>query len=441
MRWIQIVVPLALLVCVAWAPLSCEDSGGSSVDSDSDGDTDADSDGDSDADTDADSDGDSDTDTDADSDGDSDECAEIPWEIEYNPINMLIMLDRSQSMTTNEVDDETFATVAANALRDVVQTNTEAQLVNFGLAVFPSISCPDGVEGSEFECTPTDDSSNVVPLADPAQASDPEQFWSNQYDNVDIALDVVGTCGGTPICQSLMWAYDYLTGDDLPAGLADQPKFVLLATDGAPNCNSSGDIGSCECTAEECQIAEQCLDDTCTYNAALHLAAAGIPVFVIGVGNDLADWSGVMDTIADYGDSEEYYPAADAVALQTALEEITGAAISCVFSVNWADVPENNPNPPYQAVAKACDKVQVFGHDVDADEEIELVYSADCSDDGPDTPAWHWQDIDAPVDELADYTLEQCTDIYLCPEACQKLKDGEWDTVRASFGCDVMVPQ
>ncbi|HUT77724.1 MAG TPA: vWA domain-containing protein, partial [Polyangia bacterium] len=363
---------------------------------------------------------------------DTDECADIPWEIEYNPINMLIMLDRSRSMFTNDIDDVTYADVVADAVRGVVQTNTDARLVNFGLAVFPATGCPDGVVGSPNECSPTDDGSNVVPLSDPAQASDEDAYWSGLYDNIDLALDVVGTCGGTPICQSLIWAYDYLTGSSLPAGLADQPRFVLLATDGAPNCNSNLDIGTCECTADTCVNPKQCLDNLCTYNAAMHLAAEGIPVFVIGVGDEAAEYAEVMDLIAFYGDSDAYYPADNAASLQTALEEITGAAISCVYTVVWEDVPENNPNPPHDPVVKACDKVRVLGKDAITNEETELVYSPTCN---TAEPAWHWDGISLPYDELGDLELTECTDIFLCDSACNHLKDKSWSTIRASFGC------
>jgi hypothetical protein len=434
MNWKNLLVPMALLAVLGLVPLSCEDNDGGGVDLDSDGDTDGDSDGDTDGDADGDSDTDADGDTDTDADGDTDECADIPWEIEYNPINMLIMLDRSASMTSSYIDTDPYADVVAAAVRDVVQVNTDARLVNFGLAVFPATSCPDGVVGSPSECAPTDDSSNVVPLADPAQASDEEAYWSGLYDNIDLALDVVGNCGGTPICQSLIWAYDYLTGSSLPVGLADQPRFVLLATDGAPNCNSNLDIGTCECTAETCVNPKQCLDDVCAYNAAMHLAAEGIPVFVIGVGNEAAGYEDVMNLIASYGDSEAYYPADDAASLQTALEEITGAAISCVYTVVWDEVPAQNPDPPHQDVEKFCDKVQVFGQTVD-EVEVPLVYSPGCVDDSVATPAWHWDGLSLPYDEIHDLPLDQCTDILLCPNACQNLKDKLWTTIRASFGC------
>jgi hypothetical protein len=430
MNWKMLVVPMAMLIALALVPLSCEDSGDDDLTSD------ADSDGDTDGDADGDADGDSDADADADSDGDTDECADFPWDIEYNPINMLIMLDRSRSMHTNLILGQTYATIVANAVRGVVQTNTDARLVNFGLAVFPSTGCPDGVTGSPHECSPTDDPSNVVPLADPAQATDEEAYWTGLYDNINLALNVVGTCGGTPICQSLVWAYDYLTGTSLPAGLAGQPKFVLLATDGAPNCNPNLDIGTCECTADICVNPKQCLDDVCAYNAALHLAAQGIKVFVIGVGTEAALYEDVMDAIAVYGNTDAYYPADDASSLQTALEEITGAAISCVYTVVWEDVPDNNPNPPHDPVDKFCDKVQVFGKDAVTNEETLLKYSVNCT---ADEPSWHWDGLSLPYDQIHDLPLSQCTDIFLCPNACDKLKDKSWSAIRASFGCGTPV--
>ena len=442
----MMMVVISLLCIAALAPACGDGGGGGSVDSDSDSDTDTDSDTDSDTDTDTDSDTDTDTDTDTDSDGGTEECADLDWVVEYNPINMLILLDRSQSMFSSMIGDATYAEVTALALSDIVETETATGLINFGLAVFPSMSCPaGGGVGHVNECVPANDE-EVDPLDDaPIVPVGPDNFAA-----IDAALGAVGQCGGTPACESLDWALEYYTVG-FPEDLAAQPKFVLLATDGAPNCNPEGDIGSCESSDEDIPsvyFPEQCLDNMCAYNAALQLASQGIKTFVIGVGSGVAAFEDVMQGIAYYAgggleapadipDSPVlWYPATDATSLALALEEITGEAIACTFTVNWALVPIASPDPPYTPVSKHCDKVNIFGVLPDLTEE-QLQYSPDCTGEVPVTGpfGWRWQGLDESLEELAALPLTACTEIELCPEACNMLKEQEWTSASASFGC------
>jgi len=396
-----------LALFVAALPGACRNE--NTVDDLGAGAGDTDSSTDSDTDTDTDSDGD----TDADTDGDTDICDEQSHPIEQHPINMLVLLDRSMSMYTNTLSTDTYASVVANSLKDLTLATGES--VNFGLAVFPSLACVDGDEGSEHECDPASDADNPVADVAPDNAGD-----------IALALDAVGQCGGTPACESLQWAHDYFTSDDFPEEIDDLPKFVLLATDGAPNCNPTADVGSCVSTSGgDAVIPEQCLDDLCTYNAAFQLAAAGVLVFVVGVGDDLAEWDYVLDNIAAYGGTSGYYPVEDAAALEEVLAEITGQAISCTFDVDWDAVDE-------VSVEKSCDKVVVYGvvDPDDPDSNVELVRSPSCAD-----PAgWHWQGEPPPFDDETDYET-YCTQIVLCDAACQDLRDGVYTTVTAGFGC------
>jgi hypothetical protein len=409
-----------VLVGIAALSAACESNSSNTgnLDGGSDGDTDADTD----TDTDSDGDGDGDSDGDGDADGgntDTDVCASTGYPIEYNPINMLIVLDRSLSMSKNKIGTDTYATVVANALKTVVQDNDAKDVINFGLAVFPSPACANGDEDSPDECTPAQSGNNpVVPIA------------LASYSDIATKLDTVGTCGGTPICESLRWVGDYLKPANLPADVKDFPSYVLLATDGAPNCNSAGDVATCVNTAtgaKDAQIPNQCLDDKCSYNAAIHLHDAGIPVYVIGVGSDVAQWQDVMNGIAQYGGTDKYYPAGDAAALNAALAKITGEALSCEFTVDWDAIPDD-ANPP---VDKACDKVRVYGKPK-VGPDTDIAFSPNCAD--PDS--WHWKND--PDEKTAPIT--DCTVIELCPGACQKLKDGAFTSVTASFGCEVIVP-
>ncbi|MDD5305901.1 MAG: VWA domain-containing protein [Deltaproteobacteria bacterium] len=413
---------LVAIVSLGFGTWSCGGSGespinlGSDTDSGTDGDTDADSDTDSDADGDGDGDGDGDSDGDA-GNTDTSQCATADYPIEHNPINMLVVLDRSLSMSKNKIGSDTYAKVVATALKTVVKTNDDIDLINFGLGVFPAPSCTSGDEDSPDECTPAQTGNNpVVPMG------------LSSYDDIAAQLDGIGTCGGTPLCQSLKWAMDYLTGGSLPADVKDFPGYVLVATDGAPNCNSAGDVATCLNTAtgkKDAQIPNQCLDDMCSYNAAIKLHDKGIPVYVIGVGSSVGDWQDVMNKIAQYGGTTKYYPAGDATALNEALAKITGEALSCEFTVDWTKIPDDAT----PKVDKSCDKVRVYGTPKVGD-PADIKFSPNCTD----TNSWHWKND--PDEKTAPIT--DCTVIELCPGACQKLKDGAYTSVSAGFGCDII---
>jgi hypothetical protein len=121
--------------------------------------------------------------------------------------------------------------------------------------------------------------------------------------------------GGTPTAVALEHAYDYFvngSGRDL-----EGDKFVVLATDGGPNCNGDLNCDAASCTlnieersdtctpeTESCCVGssgrEACLDDTASVEAVQTLAAAGIDTFVIGVpGSEF--YAGILDEIAEEG--------------------------------------------------------------------------------------------------------------------------------------------
>jgi hypothetical protein len=123
---------------------------------------------------------------------------------------------------------------------------------------------------------------------------------------------------GTPTRRVIQGATTYLTG------LADMnPKFMLLATDGQPNCATATSLN---------------MDDTAgTQQAVADALTAGIPTFVVGIGNTNAAAS--LDQLAvaggrpQTGGATSYYQVNDAAALVTALAAIVGQAASCTFNI------------------------------------------------------------------------------------------------------------
>ena len=467
-------------------------------DSDADGDADGDSDGDSDGDADGDGDADADTEDEVDSeteqatealdtategedtgplyiiDTDADECIDFPWSVKTKPINILVLLDRSKSMDKYPAEDELkYADVVQEAIDGIVQQHTNAGIINFALNVFPAPDECDAEYGdlpaaqhdsfidcqaaSQFEDAESEYNDPIVPFAD--------TISMDTYALIVDALETVGACGGTPMSKSLQWAKVYLESQ----ALADD-TYVILATDGAPGCNFDLEL-PCESMAVglDAVASEMCLDDSATAEAVYELSAAGFTTFVIGVGESVASFADTMNAIAYWGTHEAegdvdyldipeapdggnwYYPAGDASTLNTALEEITNSAISCVFDVDWANIPEEFGEN--QAVVKSCSQTRIFATPPgDGAEKVELTWMKDCSTEDPDASdallrfGWTWAEMEGTdwnaIKELGD-DVSGCIGVKLCDNACAQLQTHqgvqEWEVVSASFGCQPLV--
>jgi len=372
MKKAAVVIISLLLTGLIWT--ACDDDssipyspGGSDADGDVDSDTDTDSDTDSDSDTDG--------DVDDDSDGGFDpyDCDETDFKIEHDIPDLLILLDRSNSMAGN------LWTTMKQALGQIL--NEYEDKINFGLMMFPALSCA----GLSDQCkAPT---GIPVPIAE-----------LNAQEIID-AMGGTNTCGGTPTAKTLETALSYL--NTLPA---EESKYVLLATDGAPCCNASLNTSSCRCTRAICASAEQCLDDVATVSAATQLSTAGVPVYVLGIPGT-QQWESVMQDIAEAGDTQQWYNAQNTADIQAALEDIAGKIVSCTFDINWEELNE----------------------DVD-----------------PDMVNWYFDDEVVKKDEARkegwNYTEDDNNDsVTFYGSFCDKLKNGEVENIKAKFGCPTVI--
>jgi hypothetical protein len=315
-----------------------------------------------------------------------DVCDEANFSISFELVDMLIVLDRSNSM-----GDDNLWVPMGSAISEVV--NTMSEQINFGLMMFPDLSC----QGLTNQCNhptapqvPFDAGNSVELITSGVGGGSSDQ----------------GVCGGTPIAMTLSSALNYLNSVD-----DDNARYVLLATDGAPNCNASLDGSTCTCTGTNCILNnENCLDDTRTYNAAAALKAAGYTVYVLGIGGS-ADWSSVMQQIATSGGGE-YYSVTDTANFLDALQEITGTVVSCEFDIDWDSLEDNTSTDP-DLVNFYC----LIEEDEEPSLDNVLGYDEDCANGS----GWDWLDEDTVV---------------FCEEACQMLKDGECPYVTATFGCE-----
>lgn len=168
--------------------------------------------------------------------------------------------------------------------------------------------------------------------------------------NVPALIELVSAVtprGGTPTFVTLQQARDYMVSRPRPAGVA---QFMVLATDGGPNCNpdTGVDPAECVCTTErdDCGLTPagpfNCLDDvrTLTLMDEIH-RVNDIPIYVIGIDNmDRVELVDVLQRMAVAGGRPRempgepaYYSVREPADLGDAIETISGLIAECVFLV------------------------------------------------------------------------------------------------------------
>jgi hypothetical protein len=311
-----------------------------------------------------------------------DECEGIDFPVAGHPPRALVVLDRSVSMKPDtsispwEVCKE--ALVAITAQLDYQ--------IEFGLLMFPLIG---------------------EMCAAPSPVPDVPIGPSNSAE-IEAAMNATGPYGhGTPIAATLTSAFQYLIGLD-----GDDERFVILATDGVPNCsdNPSYDCETCQWTAASCFNPHGCLDDIGTYSVVTEYHDSwGIDTYVIGLAGVWDVWEEVLSNTADYGGTGDYFPAQTADGPEeaiAALQEIAAETTVCVFDVDWESLGIGVSHDP--SLVNLIVEGGVVPH------------SVGCSNgDG-----WHWADED---------TIE------LCPGLCEDYKWGVVSWIHASFGCETVV--
>jgi hypothetical protein len=265
--------------------------------------------------------------------GDGAPCVgpEIPLELKAP--NLYFALDHSSSMV-----QQSKWTNVRQVVSDVM-TKLGAG-ARFGATIFPSPGpdqCAPGVE--------------VMSL----RQGDEQGVTANMF----LSATSARPNGGTPTAATLAALLPKLSG-------LHGTTFVILATDGGPNCNNTLFCAIDECTlnidgAPNCptdgsvnccdpQFNESigCLDGAASAKAVADLKAAGIETFVIGIPGS-SPYGPVLDEMATAGGSARstaprYYrvDTADTTALTAAFESIaaqTGAG--CAFTLGHAPADDN----------------------------------------------------------------------------------------------------
>lgn len=267
---------------------------------------------------------------------DSGMCIPEPFALERRGAQIMFVIDRSNSMEDTldgrepEPGELRRWDLVAQILDDVL--NDADRLLEIGAKFYPRWSPVDPTTPEEA-CTVAGD-------------VDLEPRRGNA-DALLAMFESTSPQGGTPTAEGLEAVRDYFVRR--PASAV--PRYVILATDGGPNCNPDTGVHHtmCLCTGDPdmCAIDPtfgpyNCIDDTNTYAVIRALFEdIGIPVYVIGIDDptrpDLAD---VLDDMATLGGrpreepgERRFYSVREPGDLRGALTSITDSISRCVFAV------------------------------------------------------------------------------------------------------------
>jgi len=224
-------------------------------------------------------------------------------------------------------------------------------------------------------------------------------------------LNKATPAGGTPTAAALNNAAQSL--QDL--GDKDTAKFILLATDGGPNCNfllsaqpkctCSHAVAKYCCTSYpmDCYSGHACLDETKTLKIIQDLKASKkISTFVIGL-DGTAEYKSLLNAMAlaggmpKTGGASSYYPASNEIELKAALKTMASSVIPCEIKL------ESAPKYP--------DKVLIF------------LDGKRVTRDTTKTNGW-------------DYSDSTLTKIKLYGKACEDLQLSKIHKLTATFACE-----
>jgi von Willebrand factor type A domain len=215
--------------------------------------------------------------------------------------------------------------------------------------------------------------------------------------------------GATPTASAIETAASQL----LDVRAATTARALVLATDGAPNCNPSLDPATCTCgsgtTGRGCRNnPNQCLDDVRTVARIASTYAQGVPTYVIGIADDDGNtFSDVLNAMALAGGrplsggATSYYPARSTADLETAVAAIRDQVGACTYlttsvpdAAGSISITAGGETLPYDADGGASgwawaseDNGQIILHgdactEVSSDAGLPLVAHVTCGGDG-----------------------------------------------------------
>jgi hypothetical protein len=241
--------------------------------------------------------------------GDAGACSTTKVAANFTQINMLIVMDKSGSMNSTPAGySKTKWAGAVDSLAAALKP-TET-LVKYGFMLYPYLS-----SGPVTQCELAEGEAAVNIGVGPAADTVPR---------INALMAATAPKGGTPTAAALAAAYKYYT-IGIGAVLEGQ-KYVLLVTDGGPNCNAEVVCTADTCTSNMDNVDKSgvcgvsvgnccdkavavaggpnpqsaCLDDLNVVSQIQALRNAGIKTFVVGIPGT-EQYSTYLDTFADAG--------------------------------------------------------------------------------------------------------------------------------------------
>jgi hypothetical protein len=224
--------------------------------------------------------------------------------------DMLIVLDRSQSMTLYGRWDP-----SREAVKQI--TRDYEGLIGFGLEFFPGNGAADPLLDFLLGDPTPEACAGSIQLDVPIMVRNATAIGT--------AVDRTMTLGSTPTSAALKQALTILGDRKTQLDTRVKPGFVLLVTDGDPSCKPSLTISD---PAGPGDVDQQQL----AKDAVTALKAAGIPTYVIGYQID-ANRQALMNELAMLGDTGTFKAVGDAAGIVEAFRQITKDVVSCEFDL------------------------------------------------------------------------------------------------------------
>lgn len=325
-------------------------------------------------------------------DGSQCDCLDVPLFVD--PPTIYFVLDRSGSMQSGDKWNQVRVTVG-KIMRAL------GPRAKFGATMFPAVTgnaCSPGVE--------------IMPV----RSGDPPSSGVDGPTTTQLLTATrVVPGGGTPTGPTLELVHGTLTK-------VSGRKFVILATDGAPNCNPSASCGYDQCQPNIENVPgcpkdgpgncceppdgyrENCNDGPRTLDAIAYLKNAGIPVYVVGLPG-AATYEVLLDKMAEAG----------------------GTALPT--------------SPKYFAVDTASEPVMLG-----ALKKIAARITGTCVFDLKEAPAnpslvnVYMDDVALPFEPVDGWTIEGKT-VTLVGASCDRVKSGDVLDVRIIAGCPRLEPR
>ena len=261
-----------------------------------------------------------------------------------DPPNLYFVVDRSASMT-DLLPGSSFTKYKSAYIAISVMLRAVGHRVRYGAAIFP------GAEG----CVPG------IQMF-PTIAGDPPSYAAHGA-NGPILSDLLQRLANTPPAGGTPTAASLRALEPTILGLPGKKTYVVLITDGAPNCHDGlrcdvdgcipniehqvTNLGqACDANLNCCspQLGGDCVDADDTVAAVLDYEKAGVDTYVVGMpGSEaystLLSRAAVAGNTARPGDTP-YYAVSDTNALTEALRSI-GAQVAISCDLPLAQVPEH----------------------------------------------------------------------------------------------------